>query len=229
MSRHNKTGRSKRGPPFVQLFHQLLRSEAWLTSRPLDRAILVQLTFRFVGNNNGRLAMSVRDAAKECCADKDACSAAFRRLEERGLIECVLESSFGYKMKRAREWRLTWHRCDVTAAPPSHNYRRWTVRLEGTGPKSGDLSSNGIHGPDLQTSQSLHTGLSPSDGQASVRPERTATNEFANSPVPQNRTHIDLAIGPPPGSVRSEAKRDPPHTAQTTDAAVPDADEWMMW
>lgn len=209
MAKHNRTGRSKGGPPFVQLFHHVLASEAWLASKPLDRAVVVQLARRYNGSNNGRLGMSVRDAAEECCADKDACGAAFKRLEERGFIECVLESGFSFKLKRAREWRLTWLRCDVTNTPPSRAYQRWTVPKIRTAAEREEQEGSDekkIHGPERARLQSPPKGQPDPRRDRLVRREGTNLAPSATSLVPPPRTHIDLTHRPDGTGGRVEPK-----------------------
>ena len=193
MTGHNKTGRSRKGPPFAQLFHHVLDSEAWLTSKPLDRALLVQLARRYNSSNNGRIALSVRDAAAECCADKDACAAAFHRVEERGLIECVADSAFSFKLKRAREWRLTWLRCDVTHAPPSRAYQKWGVRNNGTAARHHGLGAKQIDGPERPLSGSPQDGQTGLDQRVLVPTVGTKLGIPSCLPVPSIGTHIDLS------------------------------------
>src|SRR5206468_4901344 len=77
------------------------------------------------GTNNGRLALSVRDAAKRCRIAKDTASRAFRELQERGFIECMKQGGFSCKIRHAAEWRVLEHTCDVTGRLPEKNFMRW--------------------------------------------------------------------------------------------------------
>jgi len=125
MARHNSRGRRKSGPPFVQLFTHLLKSEAWQSLKPAARAIYIAITQRYDGTNNGYLAASVRDLASECHADKNTVMASLNVLIERGLIERTQASSFSCKVRLAPEYRLTCHYCDRSGQKASHAFRAW--------------------------------------------------------------------------------------------------------
>lgn len=145
-NRANNRGRSKSGPPFVQLFHYMLDSEAYRALKPAERAVLTELARRFNGHNNGFIALSARDAAERCNVNKDTATRAFGRLAELGFIERTQEGAFSYKMRHAAEWRLTWLPCHRTNAKPApkaftewrqnsearSDFRGQSVRDEGT-------------------------------------------------------------------------------------------------
>ena len=125
MSRVNATGRSKGGGRFVQLHHFMMRTAAWQSLPPPDRAIYLEIAMLFDGTNNGRLALGVRRAAELVNVNKDTAARCFQRLQDRGFIECAQPGGFTMKLRHATEWRLTQHRCDRTHQPPTKAFLRW--------------------------------------------------------------------------------------------------------
>ncbi|MEZ5919209.1 MAG: hypothetical protein R3D66_04685 [Alphaproteobacteria bacterium] len=70
------------------------------------RCILDELQDRYFGNNNGRICLTVEDAAEEIGRSYNTAKTAFWELEEKGFIERMLEGD--YRKGKAREWRLTY-------------------------------------------------------------------------------------------------------------------------
>lgn len=109
----NQKGRND-GPldRFARLPHSLIFSPAYRALTPNARALLTELTSMDVGDNNGSLWMSVRDAAARMgLSSKDTASKAFEDLEQAGFIRLTKEAHFSIKAaetSRARCWRLTW-------------------------------------------------------------------------------------------------------------------------
>lgn len=113
---HNATGRSKYGPPHVRLYHWLLDSPAWLALTPNARATYVELCRRFVGNNNGRISLSVREAADRAGIGKDTASRALLELREAGFIKVTRKGHFHGETREATLWELTEYPVDGAAA-----------------------------------------------------------------------------------------------------------------
>lgn len=103
----------------------LLETSAWRSLSAQARAVYVQLGLRYRGANNGRLALSVRDAAAECRINKTTAARAFSELVERGFIELAQAGAFTFKTRHAAEWRLTALPCDRTGAPAAKTFMRW--------------------------------------------------------------------------------------------------------
>jgi len=76
------------------------------------RALIVELQSMFNGTNNGKLYLSVRDAADRLgFTDLEAAQKAMAELEALGLVTITIESSFAMKAgetSRARAYRLNW-------------------------------------------------------------------------------------------------------------------------
>ena len=125
MKHQRKTGQ----PRFVQLFHWMLNSPAWKDLDANARAIYVELTKRYNGSNNGRIAYSVRQAAADLKISKDTAARAFRSLKDHGFIVCERRGAFQWKVRHASEYRLTTYdsNLDGTYANKlaTKEFRRW--------------------------------------------------------------------------------------------------------
>ena len=122
---HNKTGRSKRGPPFAMVLHWVMDTAAFRSLSPQAVAVYLVLLRIYNGSNNGSIALSARNAAERCNIAKDTATRAFRELIEKGFIELVTAGSFNLKLPHAAEYRLTHVRCDKTAGLPTKAFLRW--------------------------------------------------------------------------------------------------------
>lgn len=101
----NKNGKSKSS--FVKIDRYIMRTDAWKDLKPADKAVYLILLFRYIGTNNGKIPLSVREAAAEANIATETARKAFVRLEEKGFIINRYKGSFSQKQKRASEWELT--------------------------------------------------------------------------------------------------------------------------
>lgn len=121
MASHNRKGRSKNGPRFIQLFHVVKRSATYHGLSALARAALIELLDRYTGINNGFIVLSVRELAYELnCSIATACRA-LRELDDAGLIRPSVMGA--WRGRRATEWRLTFYRCDRTGDLANRNLK----------------------------------------------------------------------------------------------------------
>ncbi len=136
--RHNSKGRSTT-ERFVSLPHFMLRSPAWLSLSPVARCVFIELASLYNGSNNGRLALSARDAAERVRCSKNTAARAFVELIEKGFIDLCSPGHFDRKTPHAAEYRLTMHRCDRSSEGVSKRFMSW--RDEGSksirGPTTG--------------------------------------------------------------------------------------------
>lgn len=135
MSKHNtdKKGRSKRDRfTFISLPHFLLDSDAWHELTTAARAILIQILRRYNGFNNGRIAASNRELAKECNVAPNTVTASLRALIGLGFIEITQEGSFNFKKSHATEFRLTWLRCDREGKPALNQWQTFKAKTPQT-------------------------------------------------------------------------------------------------
>jgi hypothetical protein len=104
---------------YFQLHHYMLKTDAWRALSAPARAVYIQIGSRYNGSNNGKLALSVRDAASECNIAKDTASRALKDLVDFGFIEETRHGGLSRKTRIASEWRMMAFRCDLTEAPKS--------------------------------------------------------------------------------------------------------------
>ena len=93
---------------------------------------------RYKGINNGRIILSVRQAADNLNICKTSASKAFRELQSLGFVEVVIVGGFdSRKDGRATEWRLTEHTCDVSGQLPTKRFMSWVPGKNFTVPQGG--------------------------------------------------------------------------------------------
>ncbi len=125
---HNYTGRSRRKlSPFVALERYMLKSPAWQSLSPVARSAFIELGMVYDGGNNGRIAMSARTLAERLPISRATATRALAELTEKGFLDPVRLGGFNIKSgaKRATEWRMTCHRCDVSGDKPARTFMRW--------------------------------------------------------------------------------------------------------
>ncbi|QRM27371.1 hypothetical protein [Microvirga sp. VF16] len=123
--RHNHKGRSTTTERFVSLPHYMLKSAAWRSLSPVERSVFIELALLYNGTNNGRLALSARDAARQVGCSKATSARAFIELERKGFIQCRQQGHFDRKERHATEYGLTLHACDRTAERASRAFMGW--------------------------------------------------------------------------------------------------------
>lgn len=122
MSKANKTGRTKNGLPHVRLHHWLLQSVAWSDLSANARALYVELAYRYRGTNNGRISLSVREAADRLRIGKDTAARAFAELQDAGFIKVTRQGFFHGPTRQATLWELTEY--GVDGALPTKDFMR---------------------------------------------------------------------------------------------------------
>ncbi len=115
----------------------ILDSDAFRTLRPASAFVYLRLFRRFHGYNNGYIPFGCREAAIECNIGKMTAQRAFKQLEEVGLIECIVPSSFNSRKKLSREWAFT-HR-GIGDQPASRKWRNYKLK------PSTKIRSSGIN------------------------------------------------------------------------------------
>jgi hypothetical protein len=177
--RHNATGRSST-ERFLALPYFLLRSPAWLSLSPVARAVFVEVAARYNGSNNGRIALSARDAAARVNCSKNTAARALIELVQKGFLEPCSRGRFDRKTPHATEYRVTLHACDLTGARASKRFMSWTQ-----GPKSVAGPTGGTAGVTTGTVQGV---AQESCRGLSLSRDRRAVSEPATGPT--TGTHI---------------------------------------
>ena len=106
---------------FIKLTYSVLESEAWRWLRPISKAVYIELRRRYNGRNNGRISLSLSEAAHILKASKSSISTALKQLETHGFIKLVKKGYFTGRM--ASEYALTDEQLD--GHPPTREWRRW--------------------------------------------------------------------------------------------------------
>ena len=106
---------------FVKLTYSLIESEAWKWLRPISKAIYIELKRRYNGLNNGRISLSLSEAAHILKASKSSVSTALKQLETHGFIKLIKKGYFTGRV--ASEYALTDEQLD--GYPPTREWRRW--------------------------------------------------------------------------------------------------------
>jgi hypothetical protein len=131
VARRRVVGKGRQKEPtlwFIQLFHWMLRTEAWKDLRPVARALYVELSGRYRGTNNGEIFYSVRQASKALKVSKDTAARAFEELQRHGFIAVQRKGGFNLKEQKgqATVWRLTEFIC-CSAVSGTKDFTRWSA------------------------------------------------------------------------------------------------------
>ena len=106
---------------FIKLTYPLIESEAWRWLRPISKAVYIELRRRYNGLNNGKISLSLSEAAYILKASKSSISKALNQLEAHGFIKLIKKGYFTGRM--ASEYALTDEQLD--GYPPTREWRRW--------------------------------------------------------------------------------------------------------
>lgn len=124
MGKMLRNGRSR--DRFVKLDHWVFGTPAYRALRPVARVLLWELIYRYNSYNNGRIGLSVRDAAKACNVNKDTLTRYFKELQAHGFIVEAKRGGFNVKdpaANRASEWRLTWQ--EAPGIKATNDFKNW--------------------------------------------------------------------------------------------------------
>ena len=106
---------------FVKLTYPLIESQAWRWLRPISQALYIELRRRYNGLNNGRISLSLSEAANILKASKLSISKALKQLETHGFIKLIKKGYFTGRM--ASEYALTDEQLD--GYPPTREWKQW--------------------------------------------------------------------------------------------------------
>jgi hypothetical protein len=122
----SKRERRERLPPFVPLLKSTLASPAWRAMSHGARSLYVALKAFYNQNshNNGKLFLSMRDAAETIGSGTEEIVRWYRELQHYGFIVQVSGSCLGVDGEGfAPHWRLT--ELGYMKDPPTLNFMRW--------------------------------------------------------------------------------------------------------
>ena len=106
---------------FIRLTYPLIESQAWRWLGPISQSVYIELRRRFNGSNNGRISLSLSEAAHILKASKSTISKALNQLETHGFIKLIKKGYFTGRM--ASEYALTDEQLD--GYPPTREWRQW--------------------------------------------------------------------------------------------------------
>ena len=102
----------------------MLKEPAWLAMTFGARALYILLKSYYNGENNGRIYIGVRRAAKELGAGRASTERWFRILHDHGFIRVTQGAFFGLEGKgHATHWRLT--EIGYMGDQPTREYKSW--------------------------------------------------------------------------------------------------------
>jgi hypothetical protein len=163
---------------FTALRYEILDSAAWrqmsMGARMLYIALIKPLSFN--ADNNGKIFLSPRDAAKQLGANVDSICFWYRELQHYGFIVMTQPGTIGPSGKAAY-WRITdvgWGRLDGKSIEPTKDYLKWTGEVfERHRPKSEKHPTK----PYRVNGQTVHRAVRVNRtlGVPSVRANRTYT------------------------------------------------------
>jgi hypothetical protein len=181
----NKKGRSKGTfSDFLLLERYIMRSVAWRSLSPVERAVYVEFAYHYSGTNNGSIRVSTRMLADGLGIGKATVCRSIKVLAERGFIDCVKPGYFSLKVRHCAEYRLQAFRCDVTGALPGKLFMQWQPEIQNTVP-----------------SQVPNGSATDTDGQNATRnapsryPRWNRRSQIADNHGSTTGTHLESTIG----------------------------------
>lgn len=109
------------GKNFVGKSRAMMQHPAFRDLRPIDRALLDELIFRFNGGNNGEIHLDLRTAATLLKSHPDTVGRAYKKLAEHGFIKLTRGDS--WQAKKSREWRITCK--PYNGQEPTNDWKKW--------------------------------------------------------------------------------------------------------
>lgn len=142
-SKWKRKGKNK----FIMIDGYIMRSVAWASLTPNDKAAYLAIKWAFDGLNNGRIGMGCRELADALGTSKDTANRSLGNLQEKGFIAMTRASGFNVKNRAASEWRLTEYACNVTGELPTKEFMRWNSSEKTTvAPQGHTVSPQGQWG-----------------------------------------------------------------------------------
>ena len=115
------------GPLFVQIYHREMDCPAYRLLSVYGRSLLLEFRRAYIARSDGKIVMSVRQAAKLLNCNKDTAAKALRELQEKGWISNTSKGSFSQKTdKTASLWRITNQPIGLGVdTPATKDFMRW--------------------------------------------------------------------------------------------------------
>jgi biotin operon repressor len=124
----NATGRNDQPDQYVNIGYLFLRSEAWRSLSGPAAKLWLEIRSRFNGGNNGKIALSLDEAARLLHLGKATVQRAFQELEAKGFIVMIRKGQWYGRL--ATLWRITDKPC--AGNPATNDWKQWrpTQKIE---------------------------------------------------------------------------------------------------
>jgi hypothetical protein len=119
--RRHKRGKAAQNEQYLTISYPMARSTAWRSLSGVAIKVFIELHTRFHGGNNGKLSLSLDEAARVLGIGKATAARAFEELQAKGFI--ALKKRGRWYGRRASEYALTTKMCDGMLA--TNDWRRW--------------------------------------------------------------------------------------------------------
>ncbi len=119
--RANVTGRSDGSGQYVNFGYPLLQSPAFRSLSGAAVKVFIELRTHFNGSNNGKLALSLEQAAKLLAMGKATVARAFAELQAKGFVICTKRGQ--WYGRQASTWAITLLAIDGNL--PTNDWKRW--------------------------------------------------------------------------------------------------------
>ena len=118
-------GKKGHGDQWAPMPYQMLRSDAWRSLSGAAVKLWLELHTRYNGGNNGKLHLSMNEAAERLGLGKATVKRAYDELQEKGFL--VLETPGNWYSRRAHDWRLTSKPMQTARGkiPPTLDWQHW--------------------------------------------------------------------------------------------------------
>ena len=135
----NVTGRNDGDGQYLPISYVMAHSTAFRALTGGALKVWVELRSRYNGSNNGRVSLSLREAASLLGMSQSTAQRGFRELEQKGFIKCRSRGS--WYGRRAAEFILTDRSFD--GHPPTRDWQRWSAKKKPSVPKRTAKSFSG--------------------------------------------------------------------------------------
>ena len=121
-----RKGKRSESGQYVPLSYAQLKSDAWRSLSGAAVKLWLELHTRYHGSNNGKLHLSMNEAAEILGMGKATVQRAYAELQEKGFL--VLEQPGHWYARRAHDWRLTTKPSNVVngKVTATMEWRTWT-------------------------------------------------------------------------------------------------------
>ncbi len=141
--RTKSKGKRSHDGQYVNLHYAMLKSPAWRSLSGNAVRLWFELHTRFNGSNNGKVFLSLNEAAEILGLGKATVQRAYKELQDKGFL--ALEQEGNWYNRRAHEWRLTTKPVQTRSGNQiaTNDWRHWrpqkTKRGSNTDPSASSL------------------------------------------------------------------------------------------